>query len=44
MHADGINVFDEADGNHLVLRVPNNLNFKFLPAKDRLFNKDLVDG
>ena len=41
MNAHGIHVFDEADGDHLVLGVPDHFQFQFLPAQDRLFDQDL---
>ena len=37
-----INVLDEADGNHLVLGVPDHLHLQLFPAEDRLLDKALV--
>ena len=43
VHAHSINIFNETDRDHLVLGVPDNLQFEFFPAQHRLFNQDLVD-
>ena len=40
--ANGVNVFDSADSNHLILGVADNFNFKLFPAKNGLFNQALV--
>ena len=42
MHADGVDVLDEAHGDHLVLRVANNLDLKLLPVEDGLLDEALV--
>ena len=42
VHAHGIQVFDRADDNAVVVAVPHDLHFEFLPADDRLFEQDLV--
>ena len=41
--AHGVDVFDEADGDHLVLGVPDDLQLQLLPAQDRFLDEDLAD-
>ena len=41
VHAHGVHVLDEADGDHLVLGVADHLQLEFLPAEHRLFHQDL---
>src|SRR5512143_2896480 len=43
MDAHCIDILNEADSDHLVLRIPDNLQLKLLPSQDRFFNKDLVN-
>ena len=42
MHAHRVNVFDEADGNHLVLGVADHFDFEFFPTEDGFFDEALV--
>jgi len=42
MHAHGVDVFDEADGNHLVLRVADDLDFKLFPTEHGFLDQALV--
>ena len=42
MHTHRVNVFDEADGNHLVLGVANHFDFEFFPTEDGFFDKALM--
>ena len=42
MDAHGINVLNEADGDHLAFGIPNHLQFQFFPAHHRLFHQDLA--
>ena len=42
MDADGVDVLDEADGDHLVLRVAHDFDLELLPVEDRLFDEALV--
>ena len=44
MHAYGVNVLHGADGNHVALAVPHDLELDFLPAGDALFHQNLGDG
>ncbi len=41
--AHGIHVFDETHGDHLVFRVPDDLEFQFLPSENGLLDEDLAD-
>jgi hypothetical protein len=43
VHAHGVHVFDEADGDHLVFGVANDLQFQLLPAEHRFLDEDLAD-
>ena len=43
MHPHGVDVFDEADGDHLVFGIPHHFQFQFFPAQDRFFDQDLSD-
>ena len=43
MHAHGIHVFDEADGDHLVFGVADDFQLQFLPAEHRFLDEDLAD-
>jgi len=40
--ADRVDVLDEADGDHLVLRVAHDLDLELLPVEDRLLDEALV--
>ena len=40
--ADGVDVLDEADRDHLVLRVADDLDLELLPVEDRLLDEALV--
>ena len=42
MHAHWVDAFDEANRNHLVLCVADNLDFKLFPAENRFFDQALV--
>ena len=37
MHAHGIDIFNKADGYHLIFRITHNLKFKLFPADNRFF-------
>ena len=39
----GVDVFDEADGDHLILRVADDFQFEFFPTLDRFFDQHLSD-
>ena len=41
--ADGVDVLDEADGDHVVVLVADHLQLQLLPAEDGLLDEDLVD-
>ncbi len=41
--AHGIEIFDGADDDDIVLEIPHHLQFEFLPAEDRLLDQDLAD-
>ena len=43
MHAHGVDVLDEADGDHLVLGVADDLELQLLPAQHRFLDQDLAD-
>ena len=43
MDAHGVHVLDEADADHLVLGVADDLDLELLPAEDRLLDQDLRD-
>ncbi len=43
MHAHGVDVLDEADRDHLVLRVADDLELELLPAENGLLDQDLAD-
>ena len=42
MNTDGVDIFDEADGDHLIFAVADHLDFQLFPAENRLFNQTLV--
>ena len=42
MDAHGVHVLDEADGDHLVLRVADHLELQLLPSEHRFLDQDLV--
>ncbi|OPY77822.1 MAG: hypothetical protein A4E65_02586 [Syntrophorhabdus sp. PtaU1.Bin153] len=42
MDAHGIDVFNEADGNHVVFGVSDDLEFQFFPSQDCFFNQNLA--
>ena len=42
VHAHGVDVLDEADGDHLVLGVADDLQLQLLPAQHRLLDQDLA--
>jgi len=42
MNPHGVYIFDKTDCYQLVLGIPDNFQFEFLPAQDRLFHQDLV--
>ena len=41
VHAHGVNIFDKADSDHIVVRIPDDLQFQLFPPQDRLLNKHL---
>ena len=41
MNAHGIDIFDKADCDHIVVRVPDDLQFQFLPSQDGFFYQNL---
>ena len=43
MDPHGVDVFDEADGDHLIFRVADDFQFEFLPTLDRFFDQHLSD-
>ena len=43
MNTHRVDVFNEADRDHLIVRVPDDLQFQFLPAQNRLFDQDLAN-
>ena len=42
MHAHRVDVFDEADGDHLVLGIAHDFDFEFFPTEDGFFDEALV--
>ena len=42
MHAQGINILNKADRNHIAVRVPHHFQFQLFPAKNGLLHKDLA--
>ncbi|OPY89828.1 MAG: hypothetical protein A4E72_00972 [Syntrophus sp. PtaU1.Bin208] len=42
MHPHGVDILDEADGDHPVLFIADDFQFQFLPAENGLFNEDLT--
>ena len=42
MHAHRVDVFDEADGDHLVLGIAHDFDFEFFPAEDGFLDEALV--
>ena len=42
MHAHRVDVFDEADGDHLVLGIADHFDFEFFPTEDGFFDEALV--
>ena len=43
MHAHGIDIFNEADGDHLALGVANDLQLQLLPTQHGLLHQHLAD-
>ena len=44
VNSHGIKVFDGTDDNNIVCQVPHDLEFKFFPAQQRLFDQNLMYG
>ena len=44
MHAHRIHVFNEADGDHVVVFIPDHFQFQLFPAQDGFFHQDLMDN
>jgi len=42
MHAHGVHIFNEADGDHLILGVPDHFQLQLLPADHGLLDEDLA--
>ena len=42
MYAQGINVFDKADSDHIVVRVPDHFQLQLFPAQNGLFHQHLT--
>ena len=42
VHAQGINVLNEADGDHFPFRIPHHFQLQLLPSQDGLFHQDLA--
>ncbi|OPY06264.1 MAG: hypothetical protein A4E66_02263 [Syntrophus sp. PtaB.Bin001] len=42
--AHGVDVFNEADGDHLIFLVANDFQFQFFPAEYGFFNQDLSNA
>ena len=42
MHADGVDVFDKANGDLVVIGIADNFKLKLFPAEDTFFNKNLI--
>ena len=42
VHAQRVDILDEADGDHVVLGVPNHLQLQLFPAQDGLFHQHLA--
>src|SRR5210317_2376272 len=42
MYSHGINIFDKADGNHLVLGIAHHFKLQLLPSKNRLLHQHLA--
>ena len=43
MYSQGIDILDKADGYHLALAVPDDLQLQLLPAQNRLLDEHLAD-
>ena len=43
VHTEGIDILDEADGDHVILRVAHDLELKLLPAEDGFLDQNLAD-
>ncbi|OPY85001.1 MAG: hypothetical protein A4E71_02346 [Smithella sp. PtaU1.Bin162] len=43
MHAHGVDIFDEADRNHLIFSIAHHFEFQFFPSQYRFFHQDLAD-
>ncbi len=41
MHAKGVNIFNKAYGNHVVVRIPDYFQFQFFPAQNGFFHQYL---
>ena len=43
VNAHCVDIFNEADGDHLVFSVPDNFELKLFPPQDRFFDQNLAD-
>ena len=43
MYAEGIDIFDEAYRDHVIICIADNFQFQFFPSKNRFFYQDLAD-
>ncbi len=41
MHPKGIDIFNKADGDDVVVRIPDHFQLQLFPAEDRFFHQDL---
>ena len=41
MHPKGINIFNKADGDDVVVRIPDHFQLQFLPSQDGFLHKNL---
>ena len=44
MNPKRVNIFNEADGNHLIFRITHNFKLQLFPSKDGLFHQNLSDN
>ena len=42
MHAQGVDILNEADGDHLTLGVPDHFQLQLFPAQNRFLHQDLA--
>ena len=43
VHTHGVKIFNGTDDDHIVLKIPHDLQFIFLPPDERLLDNNLID-